>query len=45
MKNDAKFEEKLTCSYKNDVGNSANFYRLKSNDFILESKMAELNLV
>ena len=39
---DAKFERKLTCAFQNDM-NSANFRRLKNSDFILESKMAELN--
>ena len=38
---DAKFEGKLTCTFKNDMKNLANFHRLNS-DFILESKMAEL---
>ena len=40
---DAKFEVKLTCAFKNDMRNLANFHRLKNSDFILESKMAELN--
>ena len=40
---DPKFEGKLTCAFKNNIRNSANFYRLKNSDFILESKMAELN--
>ena len=40
---DAKFEGKLTCAFKNDMKNLANFQRLKNNDYILESKMAELN--
>ena len=39
LKIDAKFEGKLTCAFKN----LTNFHRLKNNDFILESKMAELN--
>ena len=44
LKSDAKFEEKLTCVFQNDMRNLANFHRLKnSDDFILESKMAELN--
>ena len=43
LKTDAKFEGKLTCAFKNDIRNLANFHRLKINDFILESKMAELN--
>ena len=37
---DAKVEGKLTCAFKNDMKNSANFHRLKNSDFILESKMA-----
>ena len=40
---DAKFEGKLTCAFKNDMKNLANFHRLKNSDFILGSKMAELN--
>ena len=40
---DAKFEGKLTCAFKNDMKNLANFHRLKNSDFILESKIAELN--
>ena len=40
---DGKFEGKLTCAFKNDMRNLANFHRLKNSDFILESKMAELN--
>ena len=40
---DVKFEGKLTCAFKNDMRNLANFHRLKNSDFILESKMAELN--
>ena len=43
LKIDRKFEEKLACAFQNDMRNLVNFYRLKSNDFILESKMAELN--
>ena len=38
-----KFEGKLTCAFKNDMKNLANFHRLKNSDFILESKMSELN--
>ena len=38
-----KFEGKLTCAFKNDMKNLANFYRLKNSDFILESKLVELN--
>ena len=40
---DAKFEGKLTCTFQSDMKNLANFHRLKYSDFILESKMAELN--
>ena len=40
---DAKFEGKLTYAFKNDMKNLANFHRLKNSDFILESKIAELN--
>ena len=29
LKIDAKFEGKLTCASKNDIGNLANLYRLK----------------
>ena len=42
-KSDIKFEVKLTCAFKNDMRNLANFHRLKISDFILESKMSELN--
>ena len=27
LKNDAKFEEKLTCGLENDIGNLANFHQ------------------
>ena len=40
---DTKFEGKLTCAFKNDTRNLANFHSLKTRDFILESKMAKLN--
>ena len=43
LKIDTKFEGKLTCAFQNDMRNSANFHRLKNSDFLLESKMAELN--
>ena len=39
----AKFERKIVCALKNDMRSLANFHRLKNSDFILESKMAELN--
>ena len=42
VKGNAKFEEELSCTFKNDMRNLANFYRLENIDFILESKM-ELN--
>ena len=42
LKIDAKFEGKLTCAFKNDMRNLANFHRLKNSDFILESKMTQL---
>ena len=40
---DANFEGKLTYAFMNDMKNLANVHRLKNSDFILESKMAELN--
>ena len=43
LKIDVKFEEKLTCAFKNDMRNLANFRRLKNSDFISESKMVEPN--
>ena len=43
INNDAKFEGKLSCAFKNDMRNLANFHRLKNNDCTLESKIAELN--
>ena len=43
LKIDAKFEGKLTCAFKNDMRNLANFHGLKNGDFILGSEMAELN--
>ena len=36
-------KETLTSVFKNDMRNLANFDRLRNSDFILESKMAELN--
>ena len=38
----AKFEEKLTCAFQNDVRNLENFHTLKRR-LILEIKMAEIN--
>ena len=43
LKIDAKFEGILTCAFKNDMRNLANFHRLKNSFFMLESKMEELN--
>ena len=43
LKLDAKFEGNLTYAFINDMKDLANFHRLKNSDFILESKMAELN--
>ena len=43
LKIDANFEGKLDCAFENDMRNLANFHRLKNSDFILESKMVELN--
>ena len=43
LKIDGKFKGKLTCAFKNDMRNLENFDMLKNRDFILESKMAELN--
>ena len=43
LKINAKFEGKLTFASKYDMRNYANFYMLKYSDFILQSKMAELN--
>ena len=40
---DAKSAGKLTCAFKNDMRNLANFHSLKNNDLISENKMAELN--
>ena len=43
LKIDAKFNRKLTCFLKTDMNNLTYFQRLKNSDFILESKMEELN--
>ena len=37
------FQGKLTCTFKYDMSNFANFHRLKNSDVNLESKMTELN--
>ena len=42
---EAKLEGKLTFAFKNGLKNLADFHRLKNSDFILESKMAELNQI
>ena len=42
LKIETKFEGKLTCAFKNEMRNLANFHRLKNSDFILKSKMAQL---
>ena len=43
LKFDAKFEGKSNCAFKNDRRNSGNFHLLKNSNFVLESKMTELN--
>ena len=43
LKSDAKFEKKLTRAFQDDTRNLVNFHRLKNSDFILESKIAEIN--
>ena len=43
LKSDTKIEEKLTRCLENDTRNLEYFHELKNSDFILESKMAELN--
>ena len=43
LKIDAKFEQKLSCAFKNDMTNLTDFHRLKNSDFILESKKTEIN--
>ena len=45
LKIDVKYEGKLTCAFKNDMRNLANFHWLENSDFILESKMSELNQI
>ena len=42
LKRMENFEGKLTCAFKNNMKNLANFHMLKNSDFTLESKMAEL---
>ena len=46
MKKDAKLEDELTCRFKVDMSTLTNFdpsTQKKNSNFILESKMAELN--
>ena len=43
LKIKVKFEGKMTCSFKTDIRNLASFHRLKNCNFILESKMAEVD--
>ena len=43
LKIDVKFKGKLTYAFENNMTSSTNSHRLKNSDFILESKMAELN--
>ena len=45
FKIDAKCEGKLSCAFKYDMRNLANFHRLKSNNCksLNKRKMAELN--
>ena len=43
LKINAKCEEKLTCTFKNDMRNLVDLHRLKNSNFIFESKIAELN--
>ena len=43
QKTDAKLEGKSTCAFKNDMRKLAYSHKLKNSNFILESKMAEMN--
>ena len=43
LETDAKFEGKLTCAFKNDMRNLANFHRVKNSNFILEKRIVQLN--
>ena len=43
LKIDAKFEEKLTCTFQNYMRNLTNVHRQKNSDFLVKSKMVELN--
>ena len=47
MKNDAKFEEELTCHFKNDMRNMANFQSQNGTfmgSFNAKKKMYQLNI-
>ena len=43
IKNSAEFKQKLTFRYKIDMRNLTKFDRLRKSNFILESKLVELN--
>ena len=43
LKTNAKFEGKLIFVFQNDMRNLANFHSLRNSEFVLESKMSELN--
>ena len=43
LKIDAKFEGRLTRAFNDDTRTLANFHRLGNSNFVLESKMVELN--
>ena len=43
LKIDVKCEGKLPFTFKDDMRNLVSIHRLKNSDFILGSKMAELN--
>ena len=43
LKIDVKFEGKLTCAFKINMKNLANFHKLKNRNSITAWKMAELN--
>ena len=43
LKADANFEGKLTRAFKNNTRTLGNFHMLENSNFVLESKMVELN--
>ena len=43
LKIDANFKGKLTCAFKIDMRDLANFHSLKNSDFILQNKIVEEN--